>query len=164
MSNNSNFKQTFQKGRTTMKQLESTRAEFLKKRIESTWDITQHYWYPLYDCKRSDVLAFDDDYIKEDTEKITDIRSLLVSFDCDSIYEMDEYRTVTLIKTNTLTPYLTDNLERFWFSDDMSWIIYVSHDGSITFGGNKLINQLKLKWKDWEFNIFNTEYNLDEDE
>lgn len=145
-----------------MKELESSRAHSFKERIEIIWDITQHYWYPLYDCKRSDVLAFDSDYIEGSAEKIIDVRKILLNLNYESIYEMHEYRTVSIIQTNKLVLTLNDNLERFWFSEDMSWIIYASHEGSITFGGEEILKQIKSKWNDWESNLFDTAYNLDE--
>lgn len=148
-----------------MKQLDSTKADFLKERIESTWDITQHYWYPLYKCTRSDVLAFNDDYIEGIEAKIRDVRHILLKLNYDSAYEMNEDRLVWLIDTDSLVPAMgKDNDERFWFSEDMSWIIYASHEGSITFGGEELLNQIKSKWDDWQSNIFATESDQVEDE
>jgi hypothetical protein len=148
-----------------MKQLESTKAHFLKERIESSWDITDHYWYPLNECKRSDVLAFDHNIIEEVEEKITDVRHILLKLNYNSVYEMNEDRLVWLIDTNTLVPAMGKyNDERFWFSEDMSWIIYVSHEGSITFGGEELLNQIKLKSDDWQSKIFAPEYGLNEGE
>ncbi|MGB6406519.1 MAG: hypothetical protein WBF39_03525 [Planococcus donghaensis] len=142
-----------------MKQLESTKADSLKKHIEFIWDITQHYWYPLYKCKRNDVLAFNDDYINKNEEKITDVRNILLKLNYNSVYEMNEDRLIWLIDTNSLVPTMSKyNDERFWFSEDMSWIIYVSHEGSITLGGEELLNQVKAKWDDWQSNIFVTEY------
>lgn len=142
-----------------MKQLESTKADSLKKHIEFIWDINQHYWYPLYKCKRNDVLAFNDDYINKNEEKITDVRDILLKLNYNSVYEMNEDRLIWLIDTNSLVPTMSKyNDERFWFSEDMSWIIYVSHEGSITLGGEELLNQVKAKWDDWQSNIFVTEY------
>lgn len=142
-----------------MKQLESTKADSLKERIEFIWDITQHYWYPLYKCRRNDVLAFNDDYINKNEEKITDVRDILLKLNYNSVYEMNEDRLIWLIDTNSLVPTMSKyNDERFWFSEDMSWIIYVSHEGSITLGGEELLNQVKAKWDDWQSNIFATEY------
>lgn len=141
-----------------MKQLNSTKAHFLKERLESTWDITDHYWYPITECKRSDVIAFDHNFIEEIGEKITDISHILLKLNYNSVYEMNEDRLVWLIDADSLVPATgKDNGERFWFSKDMSWIIYASHEGSITFGGDELLNQIKSTWDNWQSNIFASE-------
>lgn len=35
----------------------------------------------------------------------------------------------------------------------MDWIIYESHEGSITFGGEWLVKELKSIWTDWKDNM-----------
>lgn len=140
-----------------MREVPASTANIIRERVESIWDITQHYWYPLYECNRKDVIAFNDDYIEKDIKKIKYIQKILLGFNEGTIYEMNEYRKVFIIDTEKFSPKIPDNLERFWFSEDMGWIIYVSHEGSITFGGEKLIELLESEWVDWQSNIFITD-------
>ena len=138
-----------------MERVLNQQADDLITKLKSVWDIEKHYWYPLYDCKRSDVIAFNDDYIEDIESKISDIKNFLWSQNRNQIFEMHEDRTVWVIETNALDPsYDVRYLERFWFDEDMNWIIYASHEGSITFGGRELISALKGKWQDWESNLF----------
>jgi len=138
-----------------MEQVSSLIAEGIVKNLKSVWDIKKHYWYPLYDCKRSEVIAFTADYIEDIESKISDIQNFLLRQNNNQIFEMHEDSTLWVIHTNSLDPsYDGRYLERFWFNQDMNWIIYASHEGSITFGGNEQINYLKDKWRDWETNLF----------
>jgi len=42
------------------------------------------------------------------------------------------------------------NGEGFWCCKQMDWVIYASHENSITFGGEWLINKVKGAWSNWE--------------
>lgn len=135
--------------------LPSQYADDLLKQLSSVWDIEKHYWYPLYGCKRSDVIAFNDNYIEGIESKVLDIQNILLSQNNDCIFEMQEDRTIQMIETTSLDPSYDNHYgERFWFTEDMNWVIYASHEGSITFGGHKLISALKEKWPDWAANVF----------
>lgn len=39
--------------------LEPNKAEELRCKLKNIWYINRHYWYPLFDCDRQDVIAFD---------------------------------------------------------------------------------------------------------
>ncbi len=41
------------------------------------------------------------------------------------------------------------NGEAYWFDDSLNWVVYKSHEGTITFGGEWLINHVKDIWEDW---------------
>lgn len=138
-----------------MKQVSSQKADGLVKKLKSTWHIEKHYWYPLYDCMREDVIAFNSDYIEDIETKVSDIQNLLLKQNNNQVFEMHEDRSVFVVETNSLDPSYDGRYgERFWFNEDMNWIIYASHEGSIAFGGRELIYSLKGKWQDWESNLF----------
>ncbi|MFD2216439.1 hypothetical protein [Metabacillus endolithicus] len=138
-----------------MEQVSSQKTDDLVKKLKFIWDIEKHYWYPLYDCKRSDVIAFNAEYIEDIADKVSEIQNFLLGHNNNQIYEMHEDRTLWIVETNSLDPsYDGRYCERFWFSKDFNWIIYASHECSISFGGKKLISSLKEKWQDWELNLF----------
>lgn len=130
-------------------------ADDLLKQLTSIWDIEKHYWYPLYECKRSDVIAFNDNYIEDIASKVLDIQHILLLQNNIRIFEMQEDRTIQVIETTSLDPSYDNKYgERFWFTEDMNWLIYASHEGSITFGGQELISALKERWPDWTSHVF----------
>jgi hypothetical protein len=128
--------------------------ELLTKQVISKWDISKRYWYPLYDCKPNDVMAFNAEYIEDKEDKILFLISKLKKLGNNKIFEMHEDRLIYSIDISSLDPcYDGRFLERFWFSEQMDWIIYASHEGTITFGGATLIELLKEEWTDWKENL-----------
>lgn len=41
-----------------MGQLTTEQAKKLNRKLKKTWDIDHHYWHPLYDTVRNDVISF----------------------------------------------------------------------------------------------------------
>lgn len=137
--------------------LDVKEAIILKDRLNESWNIMHHYWYPLYDCIRDDLIAFDSEYIECD-EKMLFLREILIRRNVKSVYEFRE--DGTSFKVDDFYDYrfwMQDdyfwNNECFWFDKTMDWIIYVSHEGTTTFGGEWLRSSVKNKWKDWKDNI-----------
>lgn len=54
----------------------NTESVSLKSPLSSIWDIKNPYWYPLVNCNREDIIAFDLKYV-ESNDKIELIRKLL---------------------------------------------------------------------------------------
>jgi hypothetical protein len=135
-----------------LRELESDEIDKLFNRLIVCWDITSHYWYPLYDTIAEPVIAFDYDSFLNSFgfQKLRDILSRK-----KIIYEIRESKYKGyVIKSETFEPAYVGVGEGYWFDDGMTWIIYCSHEGSITFGGEWLINQVKANWKEWDKSIF----------
>ncbi|MCG7408345.1 hypothetical protein MH117_13010 [Paenibacillus sp. ACRRX] len=129
----------------------------LRKDMERVWDIGQPYWYPLFDCSREDLIAFDSEYI-ESEEKLNDIIAMLTHHGVEQVIEFLETGETFNIQVSNLYPYYCYNGdlsggEGFWTSQSMDWIIYASHEGTITFGGEWLVNKIKSLWTDWRSSI-----------
>ena len=133
-------------------QLSSPLASQLKRRIRAIWGVTDsHYWYPLSTARRPDVIAFDSDYIDEDDQKIKEIQQWILRQGADVVFELHEDLTLWQIDTDSLDPcYDGRYLERYWFDQHMNWVIYASHESTISFGGNELITSLQSFWPDWQ--------------
>lgn len=127
------------------------------EKLKSTWDIKKRYWYPLEKCVRNDVISFDSEYINK-SAKISFIKSILEEHDVVKLYEFREHGLAYEIDNiSDYTLWQSDDYfmcnEGFWFDDTMSWIIYKSHEDSITFGGEWIRSKLKEEWKDWYKNL-----------
>ena len=136
--------------------LEEEYSQKIKRKLSIEWDIKYPYWYPLYDCNRRDVIAFDSEYT-EKSNKLELIKKLLIAHGVKAIYEFRENGISSQIKGfRNYDFWLSEtyfwNNECFWFDDNMDWIIYVSHEGTTTFGGSWLVEQLKELWKNWKSN------------
>jgi len=129
----------------------------VRTRMKSVWDINKYYWYPLSECKRDDLIAFNSEYIDSD-EKLNEIIKLFKEHGENQVFEFLETGQTYEIEISNLYPYYCYNKdstggEGFWTSDKMDWIIYASHEGTITFGGEWLVKEIKSKWSDWKSNI-----------
>lgn len=130
-------------------------ANHLKRRICAIWGVDDsYYWYPLSTPPRLDVIAFDSDYIEDVDQKIKDIQQWIRNQQTELIFELHEDRTLWRIDTASLDPcYDGRYLERYWFDQQMNWIIYASHESTISFGGQGLITSLQSSWTDWQENL-----------
>lgn len=126
-------------------------------KLKSIWDIRKTYWYPLEKCARNDLISFDSEYINK-LEKISFIKSILEEHNIVKLYEFREHGLAYEIDNiSDYTLWQSDDYfiynEGFWFDDTMNWIIYKSHEDSITFGGEWIRSKLKEEWKDWYKNL-----------
>ena len=131
------------------------------KNLEQKWDIEmgKHYWYPLYKCRREDVVAFKELDIedKKDKIKVEIIVDSILELGDLKVYEMNEFeKSIYGIDTASLEPFYSadGNGEKIWFSGKMNWVIYVFHEGSITFGGKSFIKKIKEKWENWQSDLY----------
>lgn len=141
----------------TKTSLNNIKKKDILEKLKSLWDIKKYYWYPLEKCLRNDVISFDTEYINNPV-KIGFIKSILEEHDVVKLYEFREHGLAYEIDNiSNYTLWQSDDYfmynEGFWFDDTMSWIIYKSHEDSITFGGEWIRSRLKEEWKDWYKNL-----------
>jgi len=53
-------------------------------------------------------------------------------------------------------PYY-NGAEGYWSSDGLDWIIYASHESSVTVGG-WLLEEVKQAWSDWNSRIWTSPF------
>ena len=63
-----------------------------------------------------------------------DVKKVIVSVDDYMFWEADD---------------LYWNGETYWFDDSLDWVVYKSHEGTITFGGRWLVDRVKEVWSEW---------------
>lgn len=71
--------------------------------MERIWDIRKPYWYPLFDCSREDLIAFNSEYI-ESEEKLNDIITLLKQHGVEQVTEFLETGQTYNIQVSNLYP------------------------------------------------------------
>ncbi|WP_028609787.1 hypothetical protein [Paenibacillus harenae] len=144
------------------KQLQLEESLLLKEQLNSLWNILDYYWYPLAQTNRDDVIAFGFPYINDEL-KIDFLKNGLIRHGVTDIYEY--WAGKEHCYENALTqdakqlfwnsdPYFFECYnEGFWFSKQMDWIIYFTHEETCTIGGEWLVTKVKQEWKDWNRNI-----------
>jgi len=120
-------------------------------RVATIWDIRPGcWWYPLdTDTTRPDVLALEAtaDAVHKVTEVVRQVLQRRGVQDCLEFPEFSDQRTYQLAVTELDLNY--QDSERFWTDDPYDWIVYSSHESSLTLGGTWLIADLKSMWPDW---------------
>jgi hypothetical protein len=124
----------------------------LWERLAERWQIHDHYWYPLAGDAhtRFAVLAvWADDF---------NAQVPLVAFqglfrDCGvrrvwNFHELAPGEPDCEIDLVLMEPFYGPS-EQFWTSAEMDWLVYASHEGTLTFAGEWLVSALKARWPDW---------------
>lgn len=134
---------------TRMRNIKNSFTAFLN---EYTFDSTM-YWYPLCSLrKKIDVVAYQMDSIYKNGD-IGQIENALRAYgiECvisvqmqgrgDELHEVDLYKLLYKKDRDGYTfPW---NIETYYFDDSREWMIYVSHEGTITFTGKRLVKCAK---------------------
>ena len=131
--------------------LSQSESESVWARLRERWQITDGYWFPLAECSLSDVAAFQDRYFNEFCLSFN-LVDLLSSRGVSRVWELREYgpeyeQDVSLFGPNY------NGAEGYWSSGDLDWIVYASHENSITIGG-WLLTEIKDQWLEWKQRIW----------
>ena len=115
--------------------------------LRNHWHITGPYWYPLSQCKISDIAAFDADAFAEFCLSF----SLIDRLSAHGITRVWELRDYGLEYEQDLSLFdpAYNGYEGYWTSESLDWIVYASHETSITVSG-WLLENIKAQWPDWE--------------
>jgi len=124
-------------------------------RVESRWGIKKaNYWYPLTPYTGADVAAFQDRFLEEAIPKDT-FRTLLSRTGLTRIYELREYGPEYCLDVEAAFEPFYNGAEGYWCSEQMNWLVYASHESSITLGG-WLLDEVKQLWPEWHKYIWST--------
>ena len=127
--------------------LNKDESERLWEKLRKTWGIGKGYWFPLKeDPIPSHVLAFHTDYF----EKIGGaalVRKALSERGVSIVYLLQEFGDPDYeIDLNIFSPAYADGGEQYSTSQETDWLIYASHESSITVCGQWLIDHF-CRWQ-----------------
>jgi hypothetical protein len=120
--------------------------------LRSEWGVAG-FWYPLAETIRPDVIAFQAPYFDRSVGA-RGVRRILAGRGIRRVWEMREYGPSYELDLELLKPEYT-GAEGFWCSPQPDnpgpgWVLYASHEGSLSLGGEWLIGAIKALWPDWE--------------
>lgn len=140
-----------------MKSFNESDKKNLWKQVSEKWDITPwSYWYPLRIEKlktevqeNENILALDYQVFEKQfgVEKLNEIFTIIGISEFIKFSEEGDLEIVFEIDTNKS---LRENLDFYWSTYDLNWIIYTTHEVSITFSGTWLVEQVKVKYATWK--------------
>lgn len=136
--------------------LTTAESQSIWSRLRSRWEIANGYWYPIADCKPPGVIAF---HANAFEKAVTgeQLRAILAERDISRLWELREYGPEYEVDVSLFEPRY-NGAEGYWSSGDMDWIIYSSHEGSVTVGG-WLVAHVKALWPSCEAHVWSA--NLD---
>jgi hypothetical protein len=131
-------------------------ARALSGAIHARWEIQDSHWFPFTDAPvRKDALAFHTDLFRVQRKGTALLRKFLGSQAITYVLEIPMEDTdppsdpACEIELGLFDPlYLMR--EACWTSRDLEWLVYASHESSITIAGNWLISAFKAEWPDWK--------------
>lgn len=140
--------------------------EELCKTFKSGWS---PYWYPLKEIKENiPVIAFASDYWDDDNNmhsllklmKSYNIKKVYTLQECSNVYVYDDFLSeVGLLEQDEDMlsynfPYYS---EQYTWDDSHNWLIYTSHEGTVTFAGEWIVKTIKDQFHIDEIDISNNE-------
>jgi hypothetical protein len=122
--------------------------------VERAWGLRRREcWYPLAKTERTDVEAFQAPYFLRAVTPER-LRVLPAERGVTRVWELREYGPEYELDVFAFQPKY-DGAEGFWTSSNLDWIVYASHEGSITVGG-WVLAEVKREWPGWERQIWTT--------
>jgi hypothetical protein len=135
--------------------LSENESNSIWEKLSSRWEIAKWYWFPLTIEKPDNVEGFQDAYFEKEVgaEKL---QAILRKHGVEKIFEIREYGANYELELSAFEPYYSGS-EGFWCDEKFDWIIYASHESSITIGG-WLLPEIKIVWLNWEERIWTTPF------
>ena len=127
--------------------LSATESEAMWLCLKKRWQILGNHWYPLSKCSLSNVVAFQESAF-ETFRSSVNLIDLLLSRGIRRIWELRECGIEYVQDVSLFDPVYSD-FEGYWSSENLDWIVYASHEESVTVGG-WLLENIKTRWPDWE--------------
>jgi hypothetical protein len=129
--------------------ISETEENAIRASLKERWGIDHGYWFPLSNEGPADVEAFQDQYFESEvgTEKLEQI---LRSRGVTRVWEIGEGKRRYEVDVSHIEPYYyySGGEECFWGDETFDWIMYASHEGSLTIGG-WLLDEIKTAWPNW---------------
>ena len=120
--------------------------------MASEWKVDSDYWYPLVDVPRGDLLAFDAMAFGQAVAR-GPLHRVLEERGIARVFELREGGSAFEIELRDLEPTYTGD-EGYWCTKELDWLLYASHEGSLTVAGEWLIRDIKRVWQSWEKHVW----------
>lgn len=114
--------------------LSESEVNSLWNTIETQWGANRTYWYPLAEKTHPSLVSLN---VSEANYLIVrkEIRAFLTASKVDRVFELREYGSENYLMDSDFSDFAYNFAEGYWISEANDWIVYCSHEGTITFGG-----------------------------
>lgn len=127
--------------------LTSRESKEVWERMRRCWGVVGGYWYPLDGDAPPDAVAFDADAFAENMPAAV-FQSILNGHGVERAFELREYGPEYELDVSLLIPSYS-GAEGYWTAGDSDWLVYASHEASITVAGDWLVRAVQQQWPTW---------------
>lgn len=127
--------------------LSAAEALTIRSELGARWKIKNDYWFPLTETSIDAVVAFRANAF-EDALPASVLQSMVRQRGTRRVWEVREHGPQYECDLELFEPVYT-GAEGYWSAPPFDWIVYASHENSITVGGWWLIDQVRLRWPAW---------------
>ncbi len=114
-------------------------------RLEHLWKVDTQCWWPLREePARFAWMSFHEAWFGP--EKIQAVKDMLRGRRIHNVFELREFRQWGCEREVVVMEIDYTGEEGYWFSEDCDWLIYASHESSITLAGDWLIDLWKRRF------------------
>ncbi len=134
--------------------LSSEESQRLGSQLNQRWGVDREdYWHPLISEELPpSVVAFDANSVHEHVP-LAALHDILERRGVRRLWELHEYGTEYELDLGLFAPVYTGS-EGYWTSIGMDWLMYASHEGSLTVAGDWLIEEVRAAWPEWEQHLY----------
>jgi hypothetical protein len=106
-------------------------------------------WYPWGDERPPDAQVFDETRLS--ARSWHELRELLALFGVSHLWELRGFSSGLdyEIELALLEPVDVSLGEMFWSEASLEWLIYRSHEDTVTIAGAQLLSGLRAAWPEW---------------
>ena len=123
-------------------------TEIVKNNLKKKWNINPYeFWIPLLGKPTENTLYFDTgDFEKE--FGYDKLNKILLEINLGKIYTFNEAKEENIFTQISIKEY--DSPDIFITNENTDWVIYQTHEETIAFAGEEIINKIKLEWENWK--------------
>lgn len=125
-------------------------SEGLWNQLKMNFGIESGSWFPLKEgaCP-ADVIAFHTDFFEHrDGGQV--LHDALQTHGVSRVFQLQEFRAPEYeIEISAFEPFYGSGGEQYSTSEAVDWVVYASHESSITIAGGWLTAIFKERWPDW---------------
>jgi hypothetical protein len=155
------FDLSFSFAEAILREVDTSERDTLLLRLKDEWRVgPAQFWFPIAisgdenrpaHTEAFQALAFEEELTTETFRKI------LFDHQVEKAFELRESDDICEIELSQLYPIYT-GLEGMWFTSQLDWLVYASHESSVTVGGKWLLPAVKAAWPNWEKRIYTTPF------
>jgi hypothetical protein len=126
-------------------------SEAVWSRLRDRWQIPAGYWYPLTDGTLAGVVGFDALAFGEAVPPAR-LQGILGRREVERVWELREHGPEYEQDVSLFDPHY-NGAEGYWSSGALDWIVYASHESSVTVGG-WMLEEVKALWPAWQAHVW----------